>query len=166
MDLKDGKSRFIESWGKLGSYWGINRTMAQIHALLLISPAPLSAETIMEELKISRGNANMNLRALLDWGLAFKVLKSGHRKEFFEAEKDMWRIFRQVVQQRRKKELDPMLEVLGDISKVEAGCPDSTEFCKVVTDLKDFSRKAENILHLLERSDNNAILGSLLKLVK
>ena len=66
MDLQEGKEKFIQSWGALGSSWGVNRTMAQIHALLLISPEPMSAEEIMEELKISRGNANMNIRALIE----------------------------------------------------------------------------------------------------
>ena len=69
MTLTEGKDKFIQSWGTLGTNWGINRTMAQIHALLLVSPESLSAEGIMKELQISRGNANMNLRALIDWGL-------------------------------------------------------------------------------------------------
>ena len=142
MELIEGKSKFIESWGKLGTYWGINRTMAQIHALLLISPEPVCAETVMQNLHISRGNANMNLRALLDWGLVHKVLKPGERKEFFEAEKEMWKIFRQVIHHRRKKELDPMMQVLEDISTVKAECPASEEFCNVVQDLKNFSKKA------------------------
>ena len=69
MTIQEGRDKFIQSWGALGTSWGINRTMAQIHALLLISPEPLCAEEIMEALQISRGNANMNLRALMDWGL-------------------------------------------------------------------------------------------------
>ncbi|MCB0624548.1 MAG: transcriptional regulator, partial [Saprospiraceae bacterium] len=81
MDLREGKEKFIQSWGALGSSWGVNRTMAQIHALLLISPEALSADEIMEDLMVSRGNANMNLRALIDWGLVYKELKPGERKE-------------------------------------------------------------------------------------
>ena len=166
MELNDGKAKFIESWGKLGAYWGINRTMAQIHALLLVSPTPLCAETVMEELQISRGNANMNLRALLDWGLTLKVLKPGERKEFFEAEKDMWKIFKQVIHHRRKKELDPMVQVLEDISRVESGCPESEEFCRMVRELKDFSKKAESALYYLERADNNFFVNGLLKAIR
>ena len=89
MKLTEGKEKFIQAWGTLGSSWGINRTMAQVHALLLIAPESLCAEDIMEELNISRGNANMNIRALMDWGLVSKELKSGERKEFFSAEKDI-----------------------------------------------------------------------------
>ena len=97
MDLQEGKEKFIQSWGALGSNWGINRTMAQIHALLLISPEALSADEIMKELQISRGNANMNIRALIDWGLVYKELKTGERKEYFVAEKDIWIVFQNII---------------------------------------------------------------------
>lgn len=166
MELNEGKAKFIESWGKLGTYWGINRTMAQIHALLLISPTPVCAETVMQNLHISRGNANMNLRALLDWGLVHKVLKPGQRKEFFEAEKDMWKIFKQVIHHRRKKEFDPMMQVLEDISTVKPDCPESEEFCHVVKDLKDFSNKAGATLQYLEKADNNFFVNGILKAIR
>src|ERR1700722_14124721 len=119
MKLNEGKEKFIQAWGTLGSSWGINRTMAQVHALLLIAPDPLSAEEIMEELNISRGNANMNVRALMDWGLVSKEFKSGERKEFFTAEKDIWKVATQVMKERRKRELEPVLKVLGEISNIE-----------------------------------------------
>ena len=90
MKLTESREKFINAWGTLATSWGINRTMAQVHALLLVSPDPLSTEEVMEELKISRGNANMNIRTLIDWGLLFKETKAGERKEFFRAEKDLW----------------------------------------------------------------------------
>ena len=68
MEWQEGKDKFLQAWGTLGTSWGINRTMAQIHALMMISPRALSADEVMEELQISRGNANMNIRALMDWG--------------------------------------------------------------------------------------------------
>jgi DNA-binding transcriptional regulator GbsR (MarR family) len=88
MELPEAKQKFIESWGKLGSEWGINRTMAQVHALLLISPEALTTEEIMETLSISRGNANMTLRDLMGWGLIEKQHRAGERKEYFYADKD------------------------------------------------------------------------------
>ena len=88
MEFSEGKQKFIQTWGTLGSSWGISRTMAQVHALLLISPEALTTEEVMEDLKVSRGNANMNLRDLMDWGLISKVLVAGERKEYFVAEKD------------------------------------------------------------------------------
>ena len=104
MKLIESKEKFINAWGTLGTSWGINRTMAQVHALLLISPDVLSAEDIMEALTISRGNANMNVRTLIDWGLVFKETRAGERKEFFYAEKDIWIVFKQIAKERRKRE--------------------------------------------------------------
>ncbi|MEL7223104.1 MAG: MarR family transcriptional regulator, partial [Bacteroidota bacterium] len=120
MTLDEGKQKFLQSWGALGSSWGITRTMAQIHALLLVSPASLSADEIMEELKISRGNANMNIRGLINWGLVHKELKPGERKEFFVAEKDMWEVVKCIITQRKKRELEPMIKVLDELSSVES----------------------------------------------
>ena len=105
MEYKEAKEKFILSWGVLGKNWGINRTMAQVHALLLISPEALSAEEIMAELNISRGNANMNVRTLIDWGIVTKVVKSGERKEFFFSDKDIWDLAKQIMVERRKREI-------------------------------------------------------------
>ena len=119
MELAEAKQKFIEAWGKLGSEWGINRTMAQVHALLLITPEELTTEEIMETLQISRGNANMTLRDLISWGLVEKRHKPGERKEYFYADKDTWNIARQVAKERRKRELDPIIKILDELSKVK-----------------------------------------------
>src|SRR5438270_9076303 len=89
--LHQARDDFVSQWGAIGSAWGINRTMAQIHALLITAPAPLSTDQIMLELKISRGNAHANLRDLVSWGLVRSVVRKGERKEFFEAEKEVWK---------------------------------------------------------------------------
>src|SRR6185503_4675298 len=91
--------------------------MAQVHALLLISPEALTTEEIMERLSISRGNANMTVRDLIGWGLVEKQLKQGERKEFFYADKDTWNIARQVAKERRKRELDPVIKILDELAK-------------------------------------------------
>src|SRR5262245_37020843 len=96
MKYIEAKEELIQAWGNLGNSWGLNKTMAQIHALLMVSPRPLSTEDIMEELLISRGNANMNVRALLDWGIISRVSVAGERKEYFKSEKDIWAMARQV----------------------------------------------------------------------
>ena len=142
MEFNDAKQKYLNAWGMLGSSWGINRTMAQIHALLMIAPDPLCAEEVMSELNISRGNANMNLRALIDWGLVEKVLKPGERKEFFEAEKDIWVIARNVMEQRKKRELEPVIKVLEEVSKVEGpkDDPEIEEFRKSVSQLQKFTK--------------------------
>jgi DNA-binding transcriptional regulator GbsR (MarR family) len=163
MRLEEGKDRFIESWGKLGSNWGINRTMAQVHALLLVSHKPLSASDIMDKLRISRGNACMNLRSLMDWGLVHKVLRQGERKEFYEAEKDIMLVMKQIIIHRKKKELDPMVKVLDDISCVQSKCEESAEFCRVVNDLKKFSHKADHTLDNLLKSEASWIYQALFR---
>jgi DNA-binding transcriptional regulator GbsR (MarR family) len=103
MVLKKAEEKFIAAWGAIGTQWGINRTMAQIHALLLISEKSLSAEEIMSKLNISRGNVNMNVRDLMSWGLVHKVLKFGERKEFFTAEKDIYKTAIQILQKEEKE---------------------------------------------------------------
>lgn len=166
MTLEEGKEQFIQSWGTLGSSWGVTRTMAQIHALLLISHEPMSAEEVMEELKISRGNANMNLRALIDWGLVHKKLKSGERKEFFMAEKDMGEVVKNIIMQRKKKELEPMVRVLEDISEVEGEDAEAQEFRKVVKDIQLFSHKADSVLDTLIGAESNWLMSTFLNLIK
>ncbi len=166
MEYEEGKAKFIQSWGTIGAHWGINRTMAQVHALLLISVEPLSADQIMEDLKISRGNANMNIRALIDWGLVHKELKAGERKEYFIAEKDMWQVVRQIMEHRKKKELEPLVRVLNEISAVEGKSPQEEEFAAVVKDINLFATKADKTLDSLIKADQNWFVGTFMKMIK
>ena len=166
MDWQEGKGKFLQAWGALGSEWGINRTMAQIHALLMISPQSLSADAVMEDLKISRGNANMNLRALMDWGLVYKELRAGDRKEYFVAEKDIWKVVRQIIINRKKKELDPMLKVLEEINNIDESTPEGEALAKAVRDLKVFSSKADSTLEMLVKADSNWFVGTFMKMIK
>jgi DNA-binding transcriptional regulator GbsR (MarR family) len=110
--LKQARDEFVAQWGALGTQWGINRTMAQIHALLMISQQALSTDECMEELEISRGNAHSNLKELVAWGLVRVVVRKGDRREYFEAEKDVWKIFTIVARERKRREIDPALAVL------------------------------------------------------
>jgi len=166
MQLQEAQEKFIQAWGTLGSHWGINRTMAQVHALLLIAAEPLSAQEIMDALKISSGNANMNIRALIDWGLVFKELKPGERKEFFVAEKDMWEVIRKIIIQRKKKELEPVIRVLNEVSDVEENSPEAEEFTKVVQDIRLFAQKADSTLEGLVKSDQKWFVGTFLNMIK
>jgi DNA-binding transcriptional regulator GbsR (MarR family) len=113
-DLERIKEKFILHWGEMGSLWGINRTMAQIHALLYISPESLSANDIMDELQISRGNVSMALRELIAWGIVSRVHMKGERREFYTTEKDVWAMFRVIARERKKREVDPTISVLRD----------------------------------------------------
>ncbi|TAE76791.1 MAG: transcriptional regulator [Verrucomicrobia bacterium] len=110
--LERAREEFVAQWGAMGSQWGINRTMAQIHALLMTAVEPMNTDEVMEELQISRGNAHSNLKELVAWGLLRVVVKKGERRDFFEAEKDVWQIFTIVTRERKKREIDPALSVL------------------------------------------------------
>jgi DNA-binding transcriptional regulator GbsR (MarR family) len=167
MQLDEAKEKFIQAWGALGSNWGINRTMAQVHALLLISPGALSAEDIMASLDISRGNANMNLRALIDWGLVNKVHRTGERREYFAAEKDIWQVAQQVITERRKRELKPVLKVLEELRSLP-DVPSSTErdaFVDAVENLAGIVEKADQFLEVVVQSDKKWFFEQLFRLV-
>ena len=166
MKFDEAKDKFIQSWGVLGKNWGINRTMAQVQALLLISPEPLTTEEVMEELSISRGNANMNIRMLIDWGLAKKVVKAGERKEYFYSEKDIWDLAKQVVKERRKREIEPLLEVLNEIDQIE-GNDEKVETLKQVTgDFKEFAQKLNDMADKALKSDEHWFYGLIIKMLK
>jgi DNA-binding transcriptional regulator GbsR (MarR family) len=168
MKLVEAQEKFIQAWGTLGSSWGINRTMAQVHALLLISPDPMSAEEIMQELNISRGNANMNVRALMDWGLVSKEFKSGERKEFFSAEKDIWKVATQVMKERRKRELEPVLKVLSEVSQVEGDKRDKNikAFTESIQSIQSVVTKADKTIETIMKADENWFVSSFMKLIK
>jgi DNA-binding transcriptional regulator GbsR (MarR family) len=166
MEYQEGKDKFLQAWGTLGSDWGINRTMAQIHALLMVAPQALSADEIMDELQISRGNANMNIRALMDWGLVYKELKAGDRKEYFVAEKDMWIVIKKIIINRKKKELEPIIKLLDELSSVKGDDEHSEEFVKVISDIKMFSNKADSTLDALIKADSNWFLGTFIKMIR
>lgn len=168
MELAEAKLKFIEAWGKLGSEWGINRTMAQVHALLMISPEALTTEEVMTELSISRGNANMTLRDLIDWGLVEKQHKTGERKEFFYAEKDVWTIARRVAEERKKRELTPIIKILDQLAEVDGDTKDPAykTFKTTVTDINKLANNVNKTLDTMLRAEENWFFGSILKVFK
>jgi len=110
--LMTAQDLFIRRWGEMGQTWGINRTMAEIHALLYITAQPLCTDDVMERLHISRGNASMSLRSLCDWGIIRRLHKRGERREFFESLHDVWEIFSIIATERKRREMDPVLETI------------------------------------------------------
>src|SRR5688572_4167252 len=127
MEYAEARAQLIRTWGQLSSEWGINRTMGQIHALLIMSPDPLTADQIISELSISRGNVSMNLRSLTEWGLVHKVYMPGDRKEYFSCEKDAWKMALRIVKERKRKELDPVIQSLHAIQNIEANGSDARQ---------------------------------------
>ena len=110
--LEKSRALFIRRWGEMGASWGISRTMAEIHALLFISNVPLCTDDLMAELQISRGNASMNLRQLVAWGLIHRVHQRGDRKECFLAETDVWLMFETIAKERRRREIEPIFDTI------------------------------------------------------
>ena len=138
--------------------------MAQIHALLLISEKAQSTEEMMETLQISRGNTNMNVRALVEWGLVSKEMISGDRKDFYGAKKDIWVIARQIAKQRRQRELEPVIAALSEIKKDVKNDPNEKELFNRAEDIEDFALKIDSIMDKFERSDEKWFYKLLLKL--
>ncbi len=164
MEYQQAKERFIQTWGTLGSQWGINRTMAQVHSLLLISPNSLTTDEVMDELGISRGNANMNLRHLVDWGLVYRDLQKGERKDFYRAEKDMWLVARRIADERKRRELDSVKDQLKLLQQVEGKGPEVEEFKKVVGDIDNVTGQALQILTVMTSAADNFLLKAIRKL--
>ncbi|MBK7882768.1 MAG: transcriptional regulator [Chitinophagaceae bacterium] len=168
MNLTEAKQQFISSWGAFGTHWGINKTMAQIHALLMVSPDPLTQDDVMEQLTISRGNVNMNIRDLIDWGLVDRMIIPGERKEYFTAEKDIWKVATQIVKERKKRELDPLLKLLAQLENIEGDKKDKAikQFTDTIAGIKKFGSQADKMLDLMIKADANWFLGSLIKIFK
>lgn len=119
--LDEARNLLVRRWGEMSGYWGINRTMAEIHALLFFSHRPLCTDDIMRQLQVSRGNASMNLRALVDWGLIHRVHQLGDRKEYFQADTDVWHMFETIMRERRRREVEPIITTLDRcIDRVQA----------------------------------------------
>lgn len=142
--------------------------MAQIHALLLVTDEPLSTDQIMEILDISRGNVNMNMRALIDWGLAERRLKTGGRMEFFTGEKDIWKVAVKIIRERRKREIDPLRSTLRDLRMIDdkdSNPEDYKTFMKLLDDIDGFAESVDKISDKLVLSDKNWFFGSMMKMM-
>jgi len=166
MKVQEAKQRFIQTWGRLGSEWGINRTMAQVHALLLVAEKPLSTEEVMEQLNISRGNANMNLRELLNWNLVYKDLVPGDRKEYFRAEKDIWEVAKRISRERKKREIEPVLRELKQLQDVEGNSKESKEFIATMKNIHGFADKIDKSVETMLKAEENWFFGAIIKLLK
>lgn len=116
MNLHPAAQKLILHWGEMGTRWGINRTVAQIHALLFLSAEPLHAEEISETLSIARSNVSTSIRELQSWGLIVHSQILGDRRDYYSTDKNVWELFRVIVAERKKREIDPTLTVLREVS--------------------------------------------------
>src|SRR5579863_6097355 len=136
------QQKFILHWGEMGTRWGINRTVAQIHALLFISPHPLHAEEIVETLGVARSNVSTSLKELQGWGIVKLVHVLGDKRDHFESMKDVWEMFRVVLDERKRREIDPTLAMLEDcILEAEKDKGADKHTVERLRALQDFFRK-------------------------
>ncbi|MBK9127571.1 MAG: ArsR family transcriptional regulator [Phycisphaerales bacterium] len=161
-ELVDAKNLLVRRWGEMGGYWGISRTMAEIHALLFVSSEPLCTDDIMAQLHVSRGNASMNLRALVDWGLIQRAHKLGDRKEYFVADTNVWHMFETITRERRRREVEPIIatidrcrEMVTQADAAPAGA--AREFLRRLEELRDFLTTMGSLFELVLQYGNSGI---------
>ena len=165
MTLEQAKQQFVQTWGNFGTQWGINRSMAQVHALLLVSDRAKCTEDIMEELSISRGNANMNLRELMNWNLIYKESIPGERKEYFRAEKDMWEVAKRITKERKRRELEPLQQHLTELKKVEQSY-ESIAFVATIENIERLVSRLDGLSNTLMKADEHIFFGKILNPLK
>ena len=144
--LRRAQDQFILEWGRMSSSWGINRTMAQIHALLFVTGEALEVNEIMARLQISRGNASMNLRELMDWGVVRRFRQPGDRKDTYVSETDPFQMFVRIVKERKRREIDPTTDA---IREVIAKLPESDPDAGVI----DLRRRLSGLLEIFDLVD-------------
>ncbi len=169
MKYPEARRHMVQQWGQLSAQWGINRTMGQIHALLMISPEPMTADQIIEELSISRGNVSMNLRNLVEWGVVYKVHITGDRKEYFSSEKDAWKMALQIARERKRRELDPVIQSLRSLQEID---PDSglekevAELNKMTAQILDVAMQIDKVLDIGIRSGGQSLVRKLISVLR
>jgi DNA-binding transcriptional regulator GbsR (MarR family) len=137
--LSPVQQKFILHWGEMGTRWGINRTVAQIHALLFISPQPLNADELMDTLDVARSNVSTSLKELQGWGIVRMVHILGDKRDHFESMKDVWEMFRVVLNERKRREIDPTTQMLNEcIAEAEKDKVTDPYTHERLRDLRDF----------------------------
>ena len=137
--LSPVQQKFILHWGEMGTRWGINRTVAQVHALLFISPKPLNADQIVETLGVARSNVSTSLKELQSWGIIKLVHSMGDKRDHFESMKDVWELFRVVLNERKRREMDPTTQLLNEcIAEAEQDKATDAYTQARLRDLRDF----------------------------
>jgi len=159
--LSKVKQRYILHWGEMGTRWGINRTVAQIHALLYLSPTPLTAEEIAETLSVARSNVSTSVRELETWGLVRPVHVLGDRREHYESMKDVWEMFRVIIEQRKKREIDPTMEMLEQgLAELEKGDEPDAYTRERLRDMHEFFESITGLYEEMRHLPVGALRGA------
>ncbi len=166
MKLTEAQHEFIQLWGNFGSQWGINKTMAQVHALLLCSPKPLCTDDVMEQLGVSRGGANMNLRELAVWNLVYRTSQPGDRREFFVAEKEIWEVAKRITRERKRREIEPLKLHLARLKQIEGGEKEAREFEMMIGNIERLVDRLDVFSETLMKAEESAFFGAIVRLLK
>jgi len=163
MDLPPLSQRFVLHFGEMGSRWGINRTVGQIYALLYVSAKPLNADEISEALNFSRSNVSMGLKELQSWRLARLIHQPNDRRDYFQAPEDVWTIFRTLLVERRKREIDPTLSMLRDALMESPSSAEDLHAQERMKEMHEFMERMTDWLDEVQKMDS-AMLASLMKM--
>lgn len=163
MNFTERQEAFINLWATVGTQWGISKSVAQVHALLLTSDKVISTDDVMERLKISRGNANMSLKELLNWNLINKIHPLGERKEHFEAIKDVWEISKRIIKERKRREIEPLIQQLNDL---KASSTEKDDLSNLLNDLEAMITKMNKLSDKLIYADEHKFLGLFTAILK
>lgn len=147
--------RFIESWGSMGILWGINRSIARVHAFILLSEEPVDLDTVASYLNISRGNASMCLKELRNWGIIQRIHISGDRRDFYVAEPDIWKMFFRIAVERKKREFDPALYALRHLIS-EADTEQSEKVRERLTQMEETFTNVDRIMNKFLEDENKS----------
>ena len=156
-EMADVVRQFVEHWGLMARSWGINATMGELFALLYITGTDWTAEDLRSRLDISRGNVSMNLRELMAWGVVHRVHRTGERREFYRAESDVWTLFRRILTERKRRELDPTLVVLDRAAESSGADPSLHAMHERVVALKRFFSMIDTLATRLAHLDPGEI---------
>ena len=143
--LADAHQQFVEQWGRMAALWGVPRSMAEVHALLFVEGRSVNADELVLRLGISRGNASMTLRTLVDWGIVQRTHNKADRKDYYQAEQDVLTLFSTVIRVRKQREIDPLLALVGECRKAAAMVPRSGADHETTTRAGELDRKLNDI---------------------
>lgn len=169
MNYQEARTQMVQTWGQLSTQWGINRTMGQIHALLMVSPDPMTMDQIIEELGVSRGNVSMNLRSLLEWGVVHKVFIPGDRKEYYASEKDAWKMALQIARERKRRELDPVIETLHNMQVTNDATADERQveaLNHMTSQILDVAMHVDKVLEIGIRAGGQSLVRKLISVLR
>lgn len=156
--LSSAAQKFILHWGEMGTRWGINRTVAQIHALLYISAEPLNAEQITETLQVARSNVSTSIRELQSWGIISTVQKLGDRRDYFRSMEDVWEMFRVIARQRKRREIDPTIKMLQECVDEAKGTKEDAHIQQRLAAMLEFMDTSATLYDSIEKVPTKSLV--------